>query len=200
MKIPRPWRSLAVPAAAAVALVGLQTTGATVAQSVTPAAVPSVVSQTPEEACAVANAGSWTVIVNCFHGQVAVARAWLAQICTQLPATVPRVADLCRIQITGTRIHTEGPLVFLTVEFRDLPDQARGFSFVGIKGSHWAYEKHSFDSPSYGRVHLTNTGGSIDYPFNQSCGTAHPSESDVRFWINDFQGINQATTSAHLKC
>lgn len=73
----------------------------------------------------------------------------------------------------------EGPLVFFRGFFTNPNNSATGFGFVGTV---WARENHTFDNPSYGRVHRTQP--SVEYPFNHACGTPSAFESDVAAWIN----------------
>ena len=195
MKILRSWR-ICTFASFLLTLLLAAPAGAAPARATS---VPSVVSETPAEACArqhVQSDQSWNGILKCFNGNVDVARSWLQQICVNFP----EISTLCNVKIVGKLTHREGPLVWLSVYYIDLAKQASGFAFHGIKGSGWAPEEHSFNSPSYGRVHLTAIGGSIDYPFNQQCGTNREYASDVQFLIIDAYGLIGDSTDAHLKC
>jgi serine/threonine-protein kinase len=99
------------------------------------------------------------------------------------------------LEITGVSTYREGVLVFLSVSYRDVDADARGFGFRGVNGSGWAEETHLFEAPSFGRVRP----GGVDYPFNHGCGQPAAAESDVEFWVYD-SGGRRDTIVAHLDC
>jgi serine/threonine-protein kinase len=107
---------------------------------------------------------------------------------TDVPAQVP--------QITSVGTYTQGVLVYFDIQYADPGNDAEGFGFVGVNGSGWAEEDHPFTSPSYGIVGTD----SIAYPFNEGCGTAQQSQSDVQAWIYDTAGDRSEPVTIHLAC
>lgn len=99
-------------------------------------------------------------------------------------------------RITSTSTYREGVMVYLRLTYSDANGDASGFGFVGVNGSGWSAETHSFASPSYGRV----GAGRIDYPFNLNCGTTRPYESYVAMWIYDRTGLRTQAVTVHLRC
>jgi hypothetical protein len=99
-------------------------------------------------------------------------------------------------QITHVSTYQKGVLVYVRVEYSDPGHYAEGFGFVGVNGSDWAEEDHSFTDPSYG----IPSPNRIDYPFNSGCGTSSESTSDVQFWIIDTAGDHSNSVTIHLAC
>jgi hypothetical protein len=98
--------------------------------------------------------------------------------------------------ITQTTTYTQGVLVYFRVTYADPGHNAEGFGFVGVNGSGWAEENHPFSSPSFGIVG-PNT---IDYPFNQGCGTDQQTDSYVQAWIYNTSGTRSQPVTIHLVC
>jgi len=103
-------------------------------------------------------------------------------------------------QIVRTETFTEGVLVYFKIFFTDPNNNAAGFGFRGIENSGWAPETHPFASPSYGRVSLSVSPATVEYPFNLGCGTASQYESNVEAWIYDSVGLNSQPVTIHLAC
>jgi hypothetical protein len=99
-------------------------------------------------------------------------------------------------QITHFSTYQKGVLVYVRVQYSDPGNYAEGFGFVGVNGSNWTEENHSFADPSYGIPGPDR----IDYPFNSGCGTSSESSSDVQFWINDTAGDRSNPVTIHLSC
>lgn len=109
------------------------------------------------------------------------------------PAKIPE-AQIPQISRVST--YQRGALVYFRLYYRDPGHHAEGFGFVGVNGSGWAEENHSFSSPSYG----IPGPGRIDYPFNLDCGTGNEYQSDVQAWINDTAGDRSKPITIHLTC
>jgi len=101
-------------------------------------------------------------------------------------------------QVMNQETFREGAFVFFRLFFTNPAQEANGFGFVGTG---WTLENHTFNSPSYGRVHLAQP--SIEYPFNHACGTPSAYESDVAAWINyTSQGVPYESSPVlmHMTC
>lgn len=106
-------------------------------------------------------------------------------------------APLAQIpQIAGIYGYQKGNLVYFSLHYSDPGHDAAGFGFVGVNGSTWGLEYHTFSSPSYGIVRKD----SIDYPFNLECGTVSEYKSQVEAWIYDSQGILSTPVQVDLSC
>lgn len=98
--------------------------------------------------------------------------------------------------IVQVETYQEGELVYFSLSFRDVNDDAEGFGFRGTHGSDWGEETQSFSNTSYGRV----SSEKVDYPFNLGCGTESEYESDVEAWIYDSTGLQSEAVTVHLSC
>lgn len=110
--------------------------------------------------------------------------------------TRPHVPKALIPQITRVATYRKGSLVYVRVHYSDHHHYATGFGFVGINGSGWAEENHSFADPSYGIPGPDR----IDYPFNLGCGTSGQSQSYVQVWITDVAGDHSRPVNVHLTC
>lgn len=100
-------------------------------------------------------------------------------------------------QITSVRTYTKGAEVYFDIQYADSGHDAEGFGFIGVNGSGWAEEQHSFSGPSYGIV----GPDSIAYPFNLECGTtSQASQSYVEAWIYDAAGVRSQPAVIRLAC
>jgi hypothetical protein len=87
-------------------------------------------------------------------------------------------------------------MVFFEISYSDPGHNAAGFGFVGVEGSDWPRQHHSFSSPADGIV----AGNSIAYPLNQGCGTGFEYTSTVKAWIYDKAGTRSKPVIIHLAC
>jgi hypothetical protein len=104
------------------------------------------------------------------------------------PAPVPR--------ITGTYTYQQGAMVYFEISYSDPGHRAAGFGFVGVQGSDWPKQHHSFSSPGDGIV----AGSSIAYPLDQGCATGFEYTSTVKAWIYDKAGARSKPVIIHLAC
>ena len=86
--------------------------------------------------------------------------------------------------------------MYFEIYFSDPGHNAAGFGFVGVQGSDWPRQSHSFSSPASGIVEE----GSVIYPLNQECGTGLEYMSDVKAWIYDTTGTRSKPVVIHLAC
>ena len=99
-------------------------------------------------------------------------------------------------RITGTYTHQQGAMVVFEISYSDPGHDAAGFGFVGVQGSDWPRQQHSFSNPGAGIVEAN----SISYPLNQGCGTGFEYTSTVRAWIYDKAGVRSKPVIIHLAC
>ena len=107
-----------------------------------------------------------------------------------------RVPSALPPRITGTYTYQQGAMVFFEISYSDPGHNAAGFGFVGVEGSDWPRQHHSFSSPADGIV----AGNSIAYPLNQGCGTGFEYTSTVKAWIYDKAGTRSKPVIIHLAC
>ena len=94
---------------------------------------------------------------------------------TPAKRTPARVRAASHPHITGTYTYQVGEKVYFEIFFTDPGHNAAGFGFVGVQGSDWPNQSHSFSSPASGIVEA----GTISYPLNQECGTGLEYMSNV---------------------
>ena len=99
-------------------------------------------------------------------------------------------------RITGTFTYQQGPMVYFEISYSDPGHNAAGFGFVGVEGSDWPQQHHSFSNPAAGIVEAN----SISYPLNQGCGTGLEYTSTVQAWIYDSDGNRSKPVIIHLAC
>jgi hypothetical protein len=99
-------------------------------------------------------------------------------------------------RIIGTYTYQQGAMVYFEISYSDPGHNAAGFGFVGVEGSDWPRQHHSFSSPADGIV----AGDSIAYPLNQGCGTGFEYTSTVKAWIYDKAGTRSKPVIIHLAC
>ena len=99
-------------------------------------------------------------------------------------------------RITSTFTYQQGEMVYFELVYSDPGHNATGFGFVGVDGSDWPEQYHSFSNPADGIVE-TN---SISYPLNQECGTGLEYFSTVRAWIYDSAGNRSKPVTIRLTC
>jgi serine/threonine protein kinase len=99
-------------------------------------------------------------------------------------------------RITATYTYQQGAMVFFEISYSDPGHHAAGFGFVGVQGSDWPVQHHSFSSPADGIVEAN----SIAYPLNQGCGTGFEFTSTVKAWIYDTAGVRSKPVIIHLAC
>jgi hypothetical protein len=99
-------------------------------------------------------------------------------------------------RITGTYTYQQGAMVFFEISYSDPAQHAAGFGFVGVEGSDWPRQHHSFSNPAAGIV----AGNRIAYPLNQGCGTGFEYTSTVKAWIYDRDGNRSKPVIIHLAC
>jgi hypothetical protein len=99
-------------------------------------------------------------------------------------------------RITGTYTYQQGARVFFVISYSDPGHIAAGFGFVGVQGSDWRKQQHSFSSPADGIV----TGSSIAYPLYQGCGTGLEYFSTVKAWIYDQAGARSKPVVIRVAC
>jgi eukaryotic-like serine/threonine-protein kinase len=99
-------------------------------------------------------------------------------------------------RITGTFTYQQGEMVFFELFYSDPGHNAAGFGFVGVEGSDWPEQHHSFSNPADGIVEAN----SISYPLNQGCGSGIEFTSTVRAWIYDSAGNRSKPVIIHLAC
>ena len=104
------------------------------------------------------------------------------------PAPAPR--------ITKTFTYQQGEMVFFELFYSDPGHNATGFGFVGVEGSDWPEQYHSFSNPAAGIVEAN----SISYPLNQGCGSGIEFTSTVRAWIYDSAGNRSKPVIIQLAC
>jgi serine/threonine protein kinase len=104
------------------------------------------------------------------------------------PAPAPR--------ITRTFTYQQGEMVFFELFYSDPGHNATGFGFVGVEGSDWPQQYHSFSNPAAGIVEAN----SISYPLNQGCGSGIEFTSTVRAWIYDSAGNRSKPVIIQLAC
>jgi Protein kinase domain len=169
----RGWRPLVTASAAAglLAAVGGAGYGFTVA------------TRQPPGSAALAQAGDKMAAA---PGRPASAQAGPAS--RQPASSVPR--------ITGTFTYQQGQMVYFEIYYSDPGQDAEGFGFVGVEGSDWPQESHSFSDPANGIVEP----GSVAYPLNQACGTGLEYTSTVKAWIYDAAGHRSQPAVIHLAC
>jgi serine/threonine protein kinase len=114
------------------------------------------------------------------------------------PARLPPkpVASAPAPRITGTYTYQQGARVYFVISYSDPGHDAAGFGFVGVQGSDWRKQEHSFSSPADGIV----TGDSIAYPLYQGCGTGLEYFSTVKAWIYDQAGARSKPVIIHVAC
>ena len=115
---------------------------------------------------------------------------------TPAKRTPARVRAASHPHITGTYTYQVGEKVYFEIFFTDPGHNAAGFGFVGVQGSDWPNQSHSFSSPASGIVEA----GSISYPLNQECGTGLEYMSNVMAWIYDTTGTRSKPVVIHLAC
>jgi hypothetical protein len=99
-------------------------------------------------------------------------------------------------RITGKYTYQQGARVYFVISYSDPGHNAAGFGFVGVQGSDWRKQQHSFSSPGEGIV----TGDSIAYPLDQGCGTGLEYFSTVKAWIYDKAGARSKPVIIHVAC
>jgi len=99
-------------------------------------------------------------------------------------------------RIIGTFTYQQGPMVYFEISYSDPGHNAAGFGFVGVEGSDWPQQHHSFSNPAAGIVEAN----SISYPLNQGCGTGFEYTSTVKAWIYDSDGNRSKPVIIHLAC
>ena len=99
-------------------------------------------------------------------------------------------------RITRTFTYQQGEMVYFELFYTDPGHNATGFGFVGVKGSDWPEQSHSFSNPADGIVEPN----SIAYPLKQGCGTGFEYFSTVRAWIYDSAGNRSKPVIIHLAC
>jgi len=115
---------------------------------------------------------------------------------TSAGLTPRRASSAPAPRITGTYTHQQGAMVFFEISYSDPGHDAAGFGFVGVQGSDWALQNHSFSNPGAGIVEAD----SISYPLNQGCGTGFEYTSTVKAWIYDKAGVRSKPVIIHLAC
>ena len=120
-----------------------------------------------------------------------------AKIAVRQPAPAPtRVPSAAPPRITGTFTYQQDEMVYFEISYSDPGHQAAGFGFVGVEGSDWPEQHHSFSDPADGIVEAN----SISYPLNQGCGTGFEYTSTVKAWIYDSAGHRSKPVIIHLAC
>jgi hypothetical protein len=104
------------------------------------------------------------------------------------PAPAPR--------ITRTFTYQQGEMVYFELFYSDPGHNATGFGFVGVDGSDWPEQHHSFSNPADGIVEAN----SISYPLNQGCGSGIEFTSTVKAWIYDSAGNRSKPVIIQLAC
>ena len=99
-------------------------------------------------------------------------------------------------RITGTFTYQQNEMVYFEISYSDPGHHAAGFGFVGVEGSDWPEQYHSFSNPAAGIVEAN----SIYYPLNQGCGTGLEYTSTVKAWIYDSDGNRSKPVVIHLAC
>jgi hypothetical protein len=99
-------------------------------------------------------------------------------------------------RITGTFTYQQDEMVYFEISYSDPGHHAVGFGFVGVEGSDWPEQYHSFSNPAAGIVEAN----SIYYPLNQGCGTGLEYTSTVKAWIYDSDGNRSKPVIIHLAC
>jgi len=89
-----------------------------------------------------------------------------------------------------------GTFTYFEISYSDPGHHAAGFGFVGVEGSDWPQQYHSFSNPAAGIVEAN----SISYPLNQGCGTGLEYTSTVKAWIYDSDGNRSKPVIIHLAC
>ena len=107
-----------------------------------------------------------------------------------------RVPSAAPPHITGTFTYQQGQMVYFEIFYSDPGHKAAGFGFVGVKGSDWPEQQHSFSDPADGIVEAN----SISYPLNQGCGTGLEYTSTVKAWIYDSAGNRSKPVIIYLAC
>ncbi len=125
----------------------------------------------------------------------------LSQIAARMAArpaglTPKRIPSALPPRITGTYTYQQGAMVYFEISYSDPGHNASGFGFVGVEGSDWPRQHHSFSNPADGIV----AGNSIAYPLNQGCGTGFEYTSTVKAWIYDKAGTRSKPVIIHLAC
>ncbi len=105
-------------------------------------------------------------------------------------------ARQARPAITGTFTYQQGEMVYFEISYSDPGHDAAGFGFVGVQGSDWPEQYHSFSNPAAGIVEAN----SISYPLNQGCGSGIEFTSTVRAWIYDSAGNRSKPVIIQLAC
>jgi serine/threonine protein kinase len=101
------------------------------------------------------------------------------------------------LQVTKVYTYQQGVTVFVDIYYTDRGDNAEGFGFTGVDGSHVAAASYQFSSPGDGIVET----GSITYPFDEGCGTAQQHSDSVEFWVTDAVGRRSPPyPPVHLAC
>jgi hypothetical protein len=114
---------------------------------------------------------------------------------TGVPPSVP--ASSGPLQVTKVFTYQQGVTVFVDIFYTDRGDNAEGFGFTGVDGSHIAAASYQFSSPGDGIVET----GSITYPFDEGCGTAQQHSDSVEFWVTDAVGRRSPPyPPVHLAC
>jgi hypothetical protein len=120
----------------------------------------------------------------------------LSQISARMAARPARPAPKPVPRITGTYTYQQGARVYFEISYSDPGHNAAGFGFVGVQGSDWRKQQHSFSSPADGIV----TGDSIAYPLDQGCGTGFEYTSTVKAWIYNKDRVRSKPVIIHLAC
>ena len=120
-----------------------------------------------------------------------------AKIAVRQAAPAPRrVPSAAPPHITGTFTYQQDEMVYFEISYSDPGHKAAGFGFVGVEGSDWPEQHHSFSDPADGIVEAN----SISYPLNQGCGTGFEYTSTVKAWIYDSAGNRSKPVIIHLAC
>jgi hypothetical protein len=107
-----------------------------------------------------------------------------------------RVPSAPAPRITGTFTYQQGAMVYFEISYSDPGHNAAGFGFVGVEGSDWPEQHHSFSDPADGIV----AGNSVAFPLNQGCATGIEFTSTVKAWIYDSDGNRSKPVIIHLAC
>ena len=113
-----------------------------------------------------------------------------------MPARQAHPAEGTPPAITGTFTYQQGEMVYFEISYSDPGHNATGFGFVGVGGSDWPEQYHSFSNPGAGIVEAN----SISYPLNQGCGSGIEFTSTVRAWIDDSAGHRSKPVTIQLAC
>jgi hypothetical protein len=87
-------------------------------------------------------------------------------------------------------------MVYFYVYYADPGNDAKGYGFMGINGTRYVAQRHSFTAPGRAIV----TAHHVAYPLDLECGTAKQHKAFVEAWVYDTAGTRSQPVFIRLAC